>query len=307
VELVGRAEQRPVIVFGEAMIELSGVEGDRCRLGIAGDTFNTAVYLARAGIKTAYMTAIGDEAFSRRIEDAFLREEISSELIARVAGGTPGLYAVEVDQHGERSFTYWRGQAAVRQFFNAPEADQMFRAAERTPLLYLSGISLSLFNAEERQRIGALAEAIRGNGGAVAFDTNFRPRGWASRDEARGAIEAFACHVTIALPTFEDDAALFGDRDPTETAERWRRYGSEEVVVKAGPEGAYMLGEGWRVPPLRLEPLDTTGAGDSFNGGYLAARLQGHPPAESVAAGHALAGQVLMTPGAILPRGVADG
>ncbi|MEM9839343.1 MAG: sugar kinase [Pseudomonadota bacterium] len=300
-ELVSPSPERPAVVFGEAMIELAGVETDTCRLGVAGDTFNTGVYMARAGVPTAYMTALGDEAFSERIADALEAEDLSTDFVLRVRGGTPGLYAVSVDDEGERSFTYWRGQAAVRSFFDHGLSDDIMRRAERASLLYLSGISLSLFDRGERQRIAGLADAVRQKGGVVAFDTNYRPRGWASREAARAAVTGFAPFVTMALPTFEDDHLLFGDRSPEACTERWRDAGAEEVVVKNGPDGA-LTDEGWIAPPEKVRPVDTTGAGDSFNGAYLSARLAGSSVSEAALAAHRLAAKVLMTHGAILPK-----
>ena len=301
-ELVTPTPARPAVVLGEAMIELSGVGIDACRLGVAGDSYNTAVYLARGGVPVAYATCLGDEAFSDRIQDALTAEGIDARHVLRREGGTPGLYAVTLDEHGERSFTYWRSASAARSMFRTPGWSEVARGAAAAPLLYLSGITLSLFGEEDREHVSALAAGVREAGGAVAFDTNYRPRGWSSRGEAAEAIERFARHVSLALPTFEDDQALFGDSAPEHARDRWLDWGAAEVVVKHGPEGALLSGEGWVPPPERVSPIDTTGAGDSFNGAYLAARLQGLPPREAATAGHRLAARVLTTPGAILPR-----
>ncbi|MBB4659445.1 sugar kinase [Parvularcula dongshanensis] len=302
-ELVAPTPDCPAVVFGEAMIELSDVTDEACRLGVAGDSFNTAVYLSRQGLSVAYMTALGDEAFSDRIAGALTEEGIDTRYVLRRDGGTAGLYAVTVDEVGERSFTYWRSASAARAFFRTQGADDVLRKAERTPLLYLSGITLSLFDESERRQVISFARAVREVGGAVVFDTNYRPRGWESSGEAARTIDALAPHVSIALPTFDDEAILFGFSEPIDSADRWLAAGAREVVVKHGPAGALIAGKGWVPPPETVLPLDTTGAGDSFNAGYLAARLGGAPPKEAAMAGHVLAAKVLRTPGAILPRG----
>ena len=160
-ELVAPTPQNPAVVFGEAMIELSGVEAASCRLGVAGDTFNTAVYLARNGAATSYMTCLGDEAYSDRISEALRAEGLAGRYVLRRKGGVPGLYAVTLDEHGERAFTYWRSASAVRGFFGTPGCDEALRTAERTPLLYLSGITLSLFSEADRTRLVSFARAVR--------------------------------------------------------------------------------------------------------------------------------------------------
>ncbi len=110
-------------------------------------------------------------------------------------------------------------------------------------------------------------------------------------------------YVSIALPTWEDERELFGDIDAEACAARWHQQGVNEVVVKAGKRGAYSRDTGWIEPPERIVPVDTTGAGDSFNGAYIAARLAGAPPQAAIYRGHALAAKVLKTHGAIIESG----
>lgn len=297
---------KTAFVFGEAMIELSGIDDDRARLGVAGDTFNTAVYLARLGIEVQYVTALGDCAFSTRIRQACLDEGVGANHVLTVPGGTPGLYAVSVDRRGERSFTYWRGQSAARQFFAAEGWEHAFEAAASADLLYLSGITLSLFKTTERLLIFSLMKKARTEGSCVAFDPNYRPKSWSTIEAAQESISQALRLSTITLPTFDDESLLFGNESPESCAFRHSQLGGGETVVKHGAGGAFLGGEGsdggWVLPPSVVDPLDTTGAGDSFNAGYLAARLRGDGPHDAAIAGHELAAKVLRTPGAILPR-----
>ncbi|MEE9433766.1 MAG: sugar kinase [Sphingorhabdus sp.] len=290
----------PFFVFGEAMIELSGVSKSGAKIGVAGDTYNTAVYLSRAGINARYVTALGDDPFSQRIISAMQKEHIDTASILEIPGGSPGLYAIEVDDAGERSFTYWRSASAVRGFFGQNGTDKIVADMKRAKTLYLSGITLSLFDAAGRQNISDIMQAVRAGGGQVVFDTNYRARGWISRDEAAQAIEAIMPLVSTALPTWEDEKDLFGVVDAESCAARWHRVGASEVVVKAGEQGAYSKETGWISPPRIITPIDTTGAGDSFNGAYLAARLHGSSLADAIAQGHALTAKVLLTNGAII-------
>ncbi len=291
-----------IIVFGEAMIELSDVSDRQATLGVAGDTLNTAVYLARSGENVSYATALGSDSFSERITKFLKKERIDTNLALTIPRKIPGLYAIETDNTGERSFSYWRSDSSARYFFNASDIDAALAEMSTAQLFYFSGITVSIFSPTDRLKIIALLKAIRDNGGVVAFDTNYRPHGWASPNAARTAIESVMPYVSIAMPTLEDEMALFGHRSEIDCANFWTEAGADEIVVKAGPKGAFVPGAGWISPPSVVRPLDTTGAGDSFNGAYLAARLKGLAPEQAVGDAHALSAKVLMTPGAILPR-----
>lgn len=295
------------VAIGECMLELVRAEADLWAMQIGGDTFNAAVYLARGGIDTAYLTAIGTDSFSRRMHARWIDEGLDVSLVARVSDRNPGLYAIETDGNGERSFTYWRDQSAARALFESPGIEAVLATAATADLLYLSGITLSLFDDAGRARLRDLAIRIRGNGGRVAFDSNYRQRGWPDVAIARDAIVEFAPLVDIALPTFSDEAALFGDANAVNCAARWRDFGASVVVVKQGPADALLVTpqrRQWVAATPVTHPVDTTGAGDSFNGAFLAALLDGSDPAFAVRAGHCLAAQVIQHRGAIVPREV---
>jgi 2-dehydro-3-deoxygluconokinase len=275
------------------------------RMGFAGDTANVAVYAARAGVDVAYLSALGSDPYSAELRAFLTGEGVDCSLVLTHPTRVPGLYAIRTDDRGERSFTYWREQSAARDFFALPDAPAALAEAERARMLYLSGITLSLFDEAGRAQVVALAEAVRAGGGEVVFDGNYRPRGWADPAAARAAFAAIAPHCSIVLPTFEDEVALHGDDDPQDTAERWHDAGAQLVVVKMGDAGALLSQAG---APPRLIPCperkaarDTTGAGDSFNAAFLSALLVGAAPEAAVHAGHRLAGEVVMHPGAIMP------
>ncbi|MEM9837637.1 MAG: sugar kinase [Pseudomonadota bacterium] len=290
-----------IITFGEAMVELSAIQDDQCRIGIGGDTFNTAVYLARNGHHVAYATAVGTCPFSAQLLDALHKENISKHLAPALPGRSVGLYAISVDDEGERSFTYWRSESAVRSLFDAPEANEVLSAMREVETLYLSGITLSLYTDEVQGQILNLMEERKSAGNRNVFDGNYRPRNWKNVEAARSVIMKAIGLATWSLPTFDDEAELFGDRTPEETAERHRATGADEVVVKHGADGALVDGVEWVKPPEKVTPKDTTGAGDSFNAAFLSARLRGASSVEAALAGHKLAARVLSVPGALIP------
>jgi 2-dehydro-3-deoxygluconokinase len=285
------------------MLELSR-QGDLWRLGAAGDSFNTALYLQRLGARVQYLTALGTDPFSEEMLQSWELEGLDASLVLRDPARLPGLYAIRTDAAGERSFHYWRQQAAARQLFRLPGVEAALQAAARCDLLYLTGITLSLFDAGERQRWVDLAAEVRRQGGAVAFDPNYRPQGWRNAEEARAAVESIAPHVNILLTTDADESLLFGTRSNAEIFVRWRNAGVDEVVVKRGAAGAAAESALESVEVAvdgSVAVVDTTGAGDSFNAAYLARRLRGSTLREALIAGNELAGRVVQLPGAILP------
>lgn len=294
-ELVSPVE---IVCTGEAMVELSAA-ADGWRLGHGGDTLNTAIHLARAGNKVAYLTALGPDPFSAGMIRAWSDEGLDCSLVLQHPTRHAGLYAVSNDAQGERSFTYWRDASAARAMFDLPEMDAAERRVAGAKVLLFSLISLAILPDSGRERLLHLAASVRGSGGMVVFDGNFRPRLWSNATEACHWRDRAIATASIGLPTLQDEAALGQSGDATAACAHWQSLGCGETVVKLGPGGA-RLADGAIVPPAdALRPVDTSGAGDAFNAGYLNARLHGMPPREAAAAGHELAGWTIMRPGAI--------
>ena len=298
-----------VICVGEVMVELSRGNDGRYGMGFGGDTFNTAVYLARAGIPAAYATAMGDDPYSDGLMALATAEGVNGDLIRRMRGRMPGLYLIETDAKGERQFYYWRETSPARDLFELPDWAAVAEALLSARLVYFSGVTLSLYSNTGIGRFLAALELARRQGVKVAFDGNFRPRGWKGDvARARTVFAEALKRVDIALPTFDDEATLWGDTNPEATVERLQAFGIGEIVVKNGSSTALVADKNGRehVPvPEVVEPVDTTAAGDSFNAAYLAARLNGENPLAAAGAAHGLAGQVIRHRGAIMPRAVS--
>ena len=231
----------------------------------------------------------------------FAESGILSDRIRSIPGKRPGLYAISLNE-GERSFTYWRGESAARHLADDPE--WLAAALRSSRLLYTSGITLAILPPERRKALlDALAKA-RQDGAKIVFDPNQRPALWPDPDAARQATEAAARIADIAVPTFEDEEALFGDVDPDAVATRFSGYGVPEIVVKDGPRPCLVSALGireWVAPPDPGHVVDTTGAGNSFGGAYVAARLMDQSPRDAARIGHAVAGRVIGVKGALVP------
>jgi 2-dehydro-3-deoxygluconokinase len=298
-----------VVAIGEVMVELARGGDGRFGMACGGDTFNTAVYLARAGVDVAYATALGDDRYSDNIVAMATAEGVKTDLILRVPGRQPGLYTIETDGKGERQFRYWRNEAPARELFELKDWNRIAESMIGARLIYFSGITLSLYSNAGLGRMLAIIELARQQGAKVAFDGNFRPAGWkGDLPRTRTVFMEALKRVDIALPTYDDEAVLWGDPSPEATVERLQAFGIAEVVVKNGPNSALVSAGGHQehVPvPEVVSPVDTTAAGDSFNAGYMAARLAGENPATAAAAGHRLAAEKVRHRGAIMPRSAA--
>jgi len=296
---------RLVVSIGECMVELARGDDGRFGLAYGGDTFNTSVYLARAGVDVSYATALGDDPYSAGILDLAHREGVGTGLVTIAAGRMPGLYLIETTR-GERTFHYWRDRSPARELFDGPGAEAVVAGMQRAGLVFFSAVTLSLYAQTGLVRFTEALQQARATGATIVMDGNYRPRGWQNDPgRARAVIGRFWRLADLALPTVDDEALLWGDSDPAATIERLRALGVREVAVKLGHDGAVVAADGAPIAvpaPAVVTPVDTTGAGDSFNAAYVAARMTGQPPDAAALAGNRLAAIVIQHRGAIVPR-----
>lgn len=300
--------RKNIAVIGECMIELSQKEQGLSR-GFGGDTLNTAVYLARQTSQLAvhYVTALGTDTFSSDMLAAWQQEKVQTGLVQRMENKLPGLYVIETDAHGERTFYYWRNDAAARFWLEGPRAEEICQQLAQFDYLYLSGISLAILTPAGREKLITLLARCRSNGGKVIFDNNYRPRLWASVAEAQAAYRSMLAVTDIAFLTLDDEHLLWGETGVESVIARTHEAGVSEVVIKRGAEACLVSVAGEPIVEVPAQALpasrivDTTAAGDSFSAGYLAVRLNGGDAAEAARRGHLTASTVIQHRGAIIP------
>lgn len=295
--------------LGECMVELKGDPERSISQGFSGDSLNTAVYFKRcapkATIAVEYLTALGTDAFSQAMLSRWYSEGLGSQYVRQLPDKLPGIYFIHVDEHGERSFSYWREQAAARFYFDGPDVDSLISQLSALDGLYLSGISLAILPPPARDKLFELLAAIKTNGGMIYFDNNFRPKLWPQINVAREAYTQVLALCDIAFLTLEDESMLFGSHSVEALLERLAPLKIPEVVIKCGAEDCVIVTEGGvhPVPALKVKNVvDTTAAGDSFSAAYLAARLSGKPPRDAARVGHQLAATVIQHEGAIIEQ-----
>ena len=303
--------RKKIAAIGECMAEIRPRDGDAdgtmpAEIAYGGDTLNCVVYMVRQGLSSDYATALGDDPLSDWMLAQWRAEGVGCDLVRRMPGAAPGLYLIDVDAAGERSFRYWRrGSPASRLLDEPDQARQLLQRLARFEWIFLTGITLAIYAPESRARLFEFLRSHRAAGGKVAFDGNFRPRLWADRREAASACERMYRMTDLALPTLADEQLLFGDASELEAMERLRSWGVGEIALKKGPDGCVVaVGDTLAAAPADkvADVVDTTAAGDSFNAGYLAARLAGRPVQDAALRGNRLAALVVRHPGAIMPK-----
>ncbi|WP_062562700.1 sugar kinase [Paracoccus aminovorans] len=293
-----------ILSIGEAMVELSGAgQPDLWRLGIAGDTLNTAWYVRRLlpeSWQVAYCSRVGRGEFSQRMIDFLATEGIDASHVSRDPTREIALYAISL-KDGERSFSYWRDTSAAKRLADDPAA--LAEAMRDADIAYFSGITLGILPEAGRTALLHALAAARKDGTQVVFDPNLRPRLWPDATTMRREIEAAAGIADLVLPSFDDERDFFADVDPQATVARYLAHGAGQVLVKAGGGPVHYGGrEGAGVIDglPREVPVDTTSAGDSFNAGYLAARLVGVDIPEAIRRAHDLSRKVIRQRGALV-------
>ncbi|OKY27888.1 sugar kinase [Thalassotalea sp. PP2-459] len=293
-----------IFLFGECMIELMHTSSMTMKQSFAGDVFNTAVYLKRLFPNTNVnlVTAVGQDHFSENMVKYFQDEYLSTDYVFRSETKIPGLYAIQLDQYGERSFTYWRDNSAARTVMDFINED-ITKQLSKGDIFFFSGISLGVVRPESRDKFWQCIAELKAAGVKIAFDLNYRPKLWATKAEAQAQFLLAFEASDILLPGVDDFAAIFDTNDIHGVISFFEQYHYQELVVKNGEKNVYCLSSTGQdivdVTPVK-QVVDTTSAGDSFNGGYLGARMAGHSITKSVELANQVAGFVIQHPGAIV-------
>jgi 2-dehydro-3-deoxygluconokinase len=289
-----------ILCIGECMVELhEGKKGAYVR-GFGGDTLNTAIYLSRLGVKTSYLSALGDDHFSSEMIAAWEAEGVDTTFVNRVPGRMPGLYLIETDDDGERRFSYWRDTSPARDVF-AVDSQRISEALLQFDWIYFSGITLSLYGPEGRERMFEYLQRANDAGAWIVFDTNFRKRGWPDHREADTVFRKALEMADILFASHDDMEGIFGRAGIA----MFENSPAVEKILKLHDASARLIwhGKDEIVAPLPVKKVvDTTAAGDSFAAAYLSARINKESPLMAAGRGHRLANRVIQQHGAIIAR-----
>lgn len=295
-----------MLIIGECMLELRTDSDNRLVKSYAGDTYNSAVYAKRyfPEADIFYLTAVGKDSFSDEMLNVWAEEGVNSSYVQTSETKQIGIYSISTDEHGERSFSYWREGSAATELMQILDTNKL--AKDKFDLVYFSGITLAVYSDEDKQKLIDFIQLLRSNGAKVAFDPNYRPRMWNGNEHAIEWLEkAYACS-DIVLPGLEDHEDLLGQNTRDAVQGYVGNFSVTEQVIKCGAEGVYTYDGDNNEFHLPFTPakqqIDSTAAGDSFAGTYLAARLKGEDIQSAMAAAAGVASIVVQHRGAIVDK-----
>ncbi|WP_158968974.1 sugar kinase [Paraglaciecola sp. L3A3] len=295
-----------LLVIGECMMELSTADNGDLKRSFAGDTYNSAVYAKRclSNSKVSILSAIGVDAFSQKMKHTWQAEGIDTSLVVETDQAEIGIYAIHTDDSGERSFSYWRKGSAASQMMQYLDIDTLLAAAKNYQMVYFSGISLAILSDQDKAKFIECIAAMAKQGCKIVFDPNYRARLWDSLEHAVLWLEKAYSLADVILPGLEDHEVMFGHQNHEQMAKYFQQFSASELVIKCGSQGTYVYVDNKLVvhQPFKPAPVqvDSTAAGDSFAGTYIAQRIEGQDPEQSLKLAAHVAGQVVQHKGAIM-------
>lgn len=291
------------ITLGESMALLAAAQPgplagvQRFSRHLAGAETNVAIGLARLGLRTAWISRLGCDAFGDFVLDSVQREGVDCSRVVRDPRRCTGVMFKTLAAPGADPQVHYLRRGSAASALSVLDLDEGFFAAAGH--LHVTGITPALSDSADWLVVRAM-DFMRRQGRTVSFDPNLRPSLWDTREQMVAHINQLAPLADWVLPGLEEGRLLTGKREPHDVAAFYLERGARAVVVKLGAEGAYFATPGERgyVPGVPVAPIvDTVGAGDGFAAGVISARLEGLTWAEAVARGNWIGARALRTRG----------
>ncbi|MFZ7186985.1 sugar kinase [Avibacterium avium] len=301
---------KKIAIIGECMIELNGEPFGNMWQTYGGDTLNTATYLSRVSspkdIEVHYISAMGADKLSQQMIKHWQQDHIHTDNVLIDPNRQAGLYLIQLDKFGERTFLYWRSESAARYLLQHPDYPQVQDKLAEMDMIYLSGISLAILPDADRYALIEQLKQLAAQGVKIAFDSNYRSKLWESVAKTQEIYTALYPLVHLALVTFDDEQALWGDSETAQSVQRLKDFGVKNIVLKQGKDGALFCDAQGNEQHIATTPVanvvDTTSAGDAFNAGFLNGYLREKSPQQCCQQGNQVAGIVIQHKGAIIDK-----
>ncbi len=249
---------KQVIIFGECMVELFQLVDNVYHQAFAGDVYNTAVYCKRsaaAQLNLKFLSAVGTDLVSDKLIAQLEQEKLDSSLVLRTKTARPGLYMINTDCFGERSFVYWRDSSAAKQSLALFRQHHTVERLLPADVFYFSGISLAILSLEDRTYLFTLIKELKAQGVQIVFDPNYRPALWPDAEICRANFDQAYALSDLALPGLDDHKVLYGSTSAADVLAQLQKLGVKEIIVKNGSSGVlgYSEGKSFQCPAVPVK------------------------------------------------------
>ena len=292
------------------MIELNGdissLENNSSNMTInfGGDTYNSAVYFSRLTndkTNTFYSTALGKDNFSKKMISRFKNENIKCDYIRTDGENPPGLYSIEINEKGERSFSYWRDQSPSKYIFLGSKGKKLIKDINNADIFYYTGISAGILDEKQRKdliKIGSTATIC-------GFDFNYRSQLHYNKKVSQLLFNEINNRVDIHFVSFDDARELFKIKNPLEIFEIINE--KKNLILIRYKNSIIFKNKQQEIKTVTVphgEVVDTTAAGDAFNGSFLAIMNNNKnvPVEENILISHSVTREVIKHRGAIISK-----
>ncbi|MEH6403148.1 MAG: sugar kinase [Sneathiella sp.] len=282
-----------ILSIGEVMLEMSDLGDALYKKSFAGDSFNMAYYMSAVStgeIRIDYLTAVGCDDLSRDCLAFIENHGVSTGNCVQDSDRTIGMFILSNDEHGEKQYSYWRGQSAARHLFDKVRDLQNF------DWVYLSGITAAVTKNTQN-----LITSLKASKAKIIYDFNHRSRLW-GEEGAREFAQKLLPFATVVKISDEELDVLY----PNETLQSLSgHYQKAEWVLTCGGSKAEVWSNGQQKAVAVFHAVehvvDSSAAGDSFIAGYLVAKIRGLNADAGLKLGHSVASQVVCAKGSIVP------
>ena len=292
------------------MIELNGDisslenNSSNIKINLGGDTYNSAVYFSRLTnnkTNTFYSTALGKDNFSKKMISRFKNENIKCDYIRTDGENPPGLYSIEIDEKGERSFSYWRDQSPSKYIFLGSKGKKLVKDINNADVFYYTGISAGILDEKQRKdliKIGSTATIC-------GFDFNYRSQLHYNKKVSQLLFNEINNRVDIHFVSFDDARELFKIKNPLEIFEIINE--KKNLILIRYKNSIIFKNKQQEIKTVTVphgEVVDTTAAGDAFNGSFLAIMNNNKnvPIEENILISHSVTREVIKHRGAIISK-----
>lgn len=297
-----------ILTIGEGMLELRSQQDGSITSSFAGDTLNAAVYAKRfaQSLDVYWFSAIGSEVFSQNLSKLLVKEDINASWLFETSEALLGIYNIQTDQSGERTFHYWRKGSAATLMMKLLNSSKVIENSPKFDFVLFSGLSLAILKDDDKIHLLALLQTLKKSGSKIVFDPNYRAGMWNNKESAVKWFNKAFSISEIILPGLDEMEELYATVTYDTVNDLLTSYDCKEIVIKCGTGGVVAFIDNHQECQIPFEAaptqVDSTAAGDSFAGTYLAARATGFSVKNAIKAADNVARCVVQHTGAIIDK-----